>query len=190
MLTQGIEFNQKEIEKFQNKKMILLVRDPRDTVVSFYFQIKKRQKAYQDSLSSFIKDEHLGIKSIIKYLNCWQENKHKPADFMLVKYEDLHQDIFYQIKRILKFIGLNEIEEELIHKAIEFASFQNMKKLERSDFFKTSILRPSDKDDPESYKVRRGKIGGYKDYLNKKDLEYVQKQMQELSDYYGYSVGC
>jgi hypothetical protein len=65
-----------------------------------------------------------------------------------------------------------------------------MKKLERSDFFKTSILRPSDKDDPESYKVRRGKIGGYKDYLNKKDLEYVQKQMQELSDYYGYSVGC
>ena len=30
---------------------------------------------------------------------------------------------------------------------------------------------------PITYKVRKGKVGGYKDYLTKEDIEYIKKRI-------------
>jgi hypothetical protein len=48
------------------------------------------------------------------------------------------------------------------------------------------ILQPGDARDPESFKVRRGKIGGYIDYLEQEDMAYVAEVMRELDPRFGY----
>ena len=40
-----------------------------------------------------------------------------------------------------------------------------MKKLEAAGAFDSKILKPGNVTDPESFKVRRGKVGGYREYL-------------------------
>lgn len=172
-----INFNEK---KYKKKKVIFLIRDIRDTLVSSYFEESKRLKTYEGGLSTFIRDKSFGAKKIVTFYNIWFINRNIPANFLLIRYEDLHRKPVEILREVLKFINAEEIEEEVLENAVSFASFEQMKKMEERNIFKDSILRPGIKNDDESYKVRRGKIGGYVDYLTEKDLKYIDKVVREM----------
>jgi hypothetical protein len=40
--------------------------------------------------------------------------------------------------------------------------------------------------DPESFKVRRGKIGGYREYLSAKDQLYAASALTKLDSRFGF----
>ena len=61
-----------------------------------------------------------------------------------------------------------------------------MKKMEAACAFDSKILQLGDVRDPESFKVCRGRVGGYGDYLKDADLEYVAGVMWELDRRFGY----
>ncbi len=63
-----------------------------------------------------------------------------------------------------------------------------MKKMESEGAFESKILRAGDARDPESFKVRRGKIGGFQDYLSSNDQEYAAAALQKLDPRFGYAV--
>ncbi len=166
---------------YQNKKVVFLIRDIRDTLVSAYFQESKRNKVYSGDLSSFIRSDHLGVKKIIAFYNLWFLNRQKCQDFLLVRYEAMHQDAGRELRRVLEFLGLKDISAPVIKKAVEYASFANMRRLEEKRRLADSSLQPARSDDKESYKVRRGKIGGYVDYLSPADIAYIDKTVKEMS---------
>ena len=158
-----------------------MVRDPRDTVVSGYFQAVKRIKVFKGSISDFIRDEKHGIEKILKFHAIWLDNKDAPKDFLLVRYEDMHKSALVVLKKTLEFLQVKNIDENKLKKVVEFAKFDNMHRLEKEGFFEKkygSILTPSDKSDKESFKVRRGQVGGYLDYLSEKDTEYCNECMR------------
>jgi hypothetical protein len=72
--------------------------------------------------------------------------------------------------------------------AIAYGQFDNMRTLETNQTFRNSgRLKPKDQDDPQSFKTRSGKVGGFVDYLNEADTVYLTEKMHtELSSYYGY----
>lgn len=180
-----------DFKKFKNKKIIFLVRDPRDAIVSYYFEVTKRQKVYhgdvyRGELSQFIRDPYFGVERIINFLNFWSKNKNFVKGFLLIRYEDLHQNAFAQISKLLKFVNLTGIEDSLIKEAIDSASFDKMRKMEKNDILDTPFLRPANKSDKESFKVRKGKVGGYKDYLKSNDIRYLNQQLKKLDSYFGY----
>jgi hypothetical protein len=165
-----------------------LVRDPRDVVVSSYFQKNRRWKQWYDSdLSSYIYEERGSYDTILRYYNIWAKNRHIPKDFMLVRYEDLHASPHKELRRTLEFMGLSAISDGVISEVVKYASFDNMRKMEEKNTFKGGMLCLADRNDPESYKVRKGKVMGFAEYLNKDQIEYLNRKMTEtLSDFYGY----
>jgi len=50
--------------------------------------------------------------------------------------------------------------------------------------FQSKKLRPRDSHDEESFKVRKGKVGGYVDYLDPDDRAFVERVIRELGDPY------
>jgi hypothetical protein len=42
--------------------------------------------------------------------------------------------------------------------------------------------------DPESFKVRRGKVGGYREYLSAGDQQFSAAAMKELDPRFGYTA--
>ena len=61
---------------------------------------------------------------------------------------------------------------------------------EREKFFQDvgNRLRPGDRENPESYKARRGKVGGYADYFTDEEISRIRALIaQRLSPIYGYS---
>ena len=48
-------------------------------------------------------------------------------------------------------------------------------------------MMPRDKDNPNSYKVRRAKVGGYRDYFSDDEVETIDQRLaQTLHPLYDY----
>lgn len=156
-------------------RIIFLMRDPKDTIVSFYHQIKHRQKVYKGDIQNFIRDESLGIERLIKFMNFVAEKK-DTFDHMFVYYEDLHKNTAYEFTRIIEYAGI-PVNREFLQDAIEFASFSNMKKMEQTGEHGNK-LKALIKGNPDTYKVRKGKVGSYQDELTTDDISYLDHKIR------------
>ena len=108
---------------------------------------------------------------------------------MLLRYEDLHVSSQTALRDALSLIGISATEEEIAN-VVEFASFENMKKLEKNNASSSGSRRLMTKDasNPEAFKVRRGKVGGYRDYFTQEELARIDQMMEKtLSPFYGYT---
>src|SRR5207249_9665213 len=76
----------------------------------------------------------------------------------------------------LAVLGETTPDVSIFQAALAFSEFENMKKMEAAGAFDSKILRPGDVRDPESFKVRRGKIGGYREYLSRSEERRVGKR--------------
>jgi alcohol sulfotransferase len=66
-----------------------------------------------------------------------------------------------------------------------------MKKLEEKEAFASSGRRlvPGDRKNPDSFKVRRAKVGGYRDYFDDDQITEIDRFVREsLSPIYRYEV--
>jgi hypothetical protein len=75
--------------------------------------------------------------------------------------------------------------------SVEFASFDNLRELEARRAFRWSGKRmaPGDKADPDSYKVRRAKVGGYRDYFDEDQVRQINSYVQaKLGPGFGYEI--
>lgn len=172
----------KEILKLKSKKVIFITRDPRDVLISYYFQYTKRENHPEINLSNFIRNDKLGIKRILEFNSLVYENRRIFKEFIIINYEDLKKNPIYNFKKILKFLNKN-IDYKILEEAVRESSFHKMRKIEENKIFNEYALCPGKKDDPDSYKVRRGKVGGYKEYLNENDLSYINKIITDYKIY-------
>jgi hypothetical protein len=185
---------------FYSHKVVLLARDPRDVAVSQYFQWRYRMKPNKKVLNKypgagedvstfdFVMDKDAGLPKIIEFMNLWASERERLKGFFLLRYEDLRARPEDTLKALLEFIGTPGTEEE-IREAVEFSSYENMKKMEQKKTFWLSGGRmvPKDRDDPNTYKVRRAKVGGYRDYFDDEQVERIEQLVDStLSPYFGY----
>jgi hypothetical protein len=89
---------------------------------------------------------------------------------------------------LLAVLGEAAPDARVFQEALEFSRFENMQKLEAAGAFDSNILHPGDVRDPESFKVRRGKVGGYREYLSADDQRFAAAAMTELDARFGYST--
>ncbi len=187
-------------ERYRSKRIIFLARDPRDVIVSSYFEMNKRgrlfgenpyekhQAVFDGSLAEFVHQERGGFNTVLRYYNIWAENRSIPDGFLLVRYEDLRSNPQPELRRVIDFLGLTSIPDAILAQAVEYASFENMRKMEQQNTFSNGILNPANHSDQESYKTRKGKVRGYLEYLEDDEIEYLNIQVrQNLSPIFGYS---
>ncbi len=170
-----------DADLYRDKKVIHLVRDARDTLVSYYFQLAKREMLFEGDISSFLRDPRFGARKLVAFYTTWFRNQDTPKRFMLARYEDMRARPVETLTDMLRFIGLDQ-PETVAASAVEFASFENMKKMEQTGSFNRKMMRPGDNQDKESFKVRKGKVGGYAEYLSDADQQYIQEQIEALGD--------
>jgi len=195
----------KNKSEYRDQRVVLLVRDPRDILVSLYFEKTKRVPArrkdrpeFKGSISEFVYYELGGIDSIITFFNNWANSRNIPRDFKIVKYEDLRRDTRSTLIDMLSYLGLEPVNEHILEQVLELGDINKMRaresesargshSLRRSDpqagdAFETRAFQPADPSDPESYKVRKGKVGGYVDYLESPEIEFLNRKIREELD--------
>ena len=173
--------------------IVLLARDPRDTFVSLYLQITRRdpgtrEKFAEKTISELLRDDQYGIGAIVETMNDWLKEFALRRHFLLVRYESLRASPAEQFRVLLARLGEGAPDMSIFQAALDFSEFENMRKLEAAGAFDSKILQARDVSDPESYKVRRGKVGGYRDYLDVQDRQYAEKALARLDTRFGYDA--
>jgi hypothetical protein len=171
--------------------IILLARDPRDTFVSLYVQLTRRTKETPNELkkkstAELLRDPAFGIASIVEVMNSWLAEWSGGKNFLLLRYETLRADPAPGFRKVLRFLGEQSVPEKPFAQALAFSDFGQMKKMESAGAFASKILRAGDERDPESFKVRRGQVGGYAEYLSAHDQQYATQAMRALDGRFGY----
>jgi hypothetical protein len=195
---------------YRHQKVVLLVRDPRDILVSSFFEKTRRKPAkrkdkpiFTGTINEFVYQDIGGIDTIIAFYNNWLANRQVPDELRIVRYEDLRSNTRETFADILRFIGLPEVDEAILDEVLELGRIEKMRKMEaqsargahdkpRTDpeaesAFMTRAFQPADPNDPETFKVRKGKVGGYVDYLGEAEIEFLGRKIREdLDPEFGY----
>jgi hypothetical protein len=191
--------NRRSKVDYYNRPVILMVRDPRDTAVSQYFQWKHRMKRRKKVINSypqrdiamcdFVLDESVGLPKVIRFMNDWASDLERIARHKLLRYEDLKADTTSALRDVLHFLGEDPTPDELLD-CVAYASVENMRMLELSksgQHLGGTRLQPGDASNPDSYKVRRAQVGGYRDYFSPEELIIIDKlvssRLSPLFDY-------
>ncbi len=187
---------------YYGKKVVLLVRNPADVVVSQYFQWKFRMRPRKKTINQyptgageveifdFVMRPQSGLKKIVDFMNLWADEAGRIEELHVLRYEDLRRAPEETLGRLLEFIGTPGSAEQLSD-AVDFASVENMRKLEtkRTFWLSGSRMAPADRSNPNSYKVRRGKVGGYRDYFDDGQVTRIDTIIGErLSPFFGYGT--
>lgn len=158
----------------------MIVREPRDILVSAYHHFRFRSQKNAGSLSDFIRDERTGVAKIVTAYQRWFANRRLASSFEVTSYEAMHARPADVLRQTLDVIGL-PADEALVSEAIDFGRFESMSKFENPDFFKDGSIRRSSADRPaEMRMVRAGKTQSYKHALSAEDMAYIDQVFAEV----------
>jgi len=158
---------------YADKKVLFLTRDFKDTLVSSFFHQQKRDGRFDGTLPEYLHSEYYGAIKLLTFYEVWRRDRTIPRAFATIGYEDLHRSPEETLGDALRYLGETEISDAALAESVRYGSFQNLRKAEEEDRFNSGILKTREGRDPDSYKVRRGKVGGYADYMSAEDIEYV-----------------
>jgi hypothetical protein len=157
------------------RRVLLIVRDPRDVVVSYYHFSRKRKEATADGGIEAFVDTFLAGR-VDDYGN-WGENvgswlgaRRGTANFSMFRYEDLIQDPEREVAKIAEALELN-IDAALVRHAVENSDADNMRRLESSQHQEHKLLRRTRSDIPF---VRAGKSGQWESELSREAAERIK----------------
>jgi sulfotransferase family protein len=167
-------------ELWAGRKVIFLVRDPRDIIVSSWFHAHYREKTYSGTIHEFIRSPFSGIEKILVAYNKWWTNRHLASAFMVTSYEKMSTDPGAVLRDSLRFMGW-PIDETRIAESVRAASFENMRDLESGGVIRHHSLRRSSPD-PRARKMREGKVGSFRNHLNDQDIAYIERCIERIGD--------
>jgi hypothetical protein len=178
----------------RHKPVLFLARNPIDIAVSWYHQFTKRQSRAKQELINhwidtpvdrhtvqmweFVRHSDIGLPSLIEYQNTWARNVRELEHGMLSRYEDLRAEPVATLHKITQLMG-EDFSEEEIRAAVEWGSFDNLQKLETSGTFSQGGMKLVNPKDPSTFKVRRGKVGGYRDDFEPEQVAELEALVRE-----------
>ena len=190
-------------EDFRNRRILLLVRDPRDVAVSQYFQWKYRMSPHKRWLNCyppkddeltiwrFVAEHEAGLDRAIRFLDVWSEAASKLEAIEVLRYEDMRTEPEAALHRVLRFLGADP-DQAGVRDAVEYSRFDNMRQLEEE--LQVSArgrrLAPGERGKSDTYKVRRAKVGGWRDYFDEEQIAALDARVGAgLRPGFGYTPG-
>jgi alcohol sulfotransferase len=176
-------------KRFEKKKVIFLARDPRDVIVSLYAHRVHRDKTWEGPIEDFIASPEGGYETALRYYHLWSEFLAKHEDAIVLRYEDFHREPGKSFEELLRFLN-QPVDSKAIRATVEETEFARLKKMESQSAFQSGRLRTKEPENPEAYKVRRGKIGGFTKDLNPALAQEIGATMDRvLQGAFGYRTG-
>lgn len=156
------------------RPLVLMVRDPRDVIISYYHYVKAFSPANflrlvpTGTFADFIVSPILGLETISAFHNIELDffERH-PGPKHLMFYETLYKHPSSGFAALVRFLCNNQVQVDPFVKALDSSRFDAMQEFEISinkanrarEFLRLGI--PDWNGDPNALKVRKGGSGGF-----------------------------
>ena len=159
--------------------MVYIVRDGRDSLVSYYHMIKAEGK------DTTLREMVIDGKGIIpckwhEHVRQWKENKYN-AEILWIRYEDLHSKPLEEMRKFCDFVGIARTDDT-IQRSINGNSFNNMQKKEEKFGW------DNQKWNKEEKFIRKGKTGSYLEEMNPELIDYFNNESKTELLALGYNL--
>lgn len=172
------------------RKVIYIVRDPRDVAVSnYHWELKLRSVKEGYPIEEFVPrwmapDFWPRIGSWGDHVGSWLATRQGKEGFLLLRYEDLKENSERELARVAEFLGI-QASSERVKRAVELSSAENMRKIERKESGKWVATTLTRQDKPF---VRNATSGGWKSVLPEKTVAYIETHWGHLMNDLGYKM--
>jgi hypothetical protein len=158
---------------------VLIVRDPRDVVVSHYHHLRALPGALEPDpgLSAFVRGDW-GILRVVRFMNMWAEPlRAGHPNLRLCSYESLRRDTAGTFRAALEFLGAT-VDAQALQRAVDESRFEKLRSRERANREHGDQTASED-----AFRFRRGTVGGYVRELSEADVAYLDAVVgQSLDD--------
>jgi hypothetical protein len=172
------------------RKVIYIVRDPRDVAVSnYHWELKLRSIPEGYPIAQFVPrwmepQFWLRVGSWADHVNSWLATREGNPNFLLVRYEDLKKDQRAELRRIAALLGI-EATPELLDRAVSESSVEHMSEMESTQGSKWVATHRTRQDKPF---VRKAATGGWRSALPPETVAYIESQWGSLMRRLGYEL--
>jgi hypothetical protein len=159
------------------RKVIYMVRDPRDVMVS-YWTFLRSLGMWGGTLDQLVRHRRYGIEAWREHVAGWLDGIDAAASFTLVRYEDLIADAPAELGRLYGLLGM-PVTEDIIATAVERSSIERMRQLEAEFSGKHPALAKLEF-------VRRKELGGSRGPLSESLRELIENRSGSVMERLGY----
>ena len=157
------------------KKVVYLVRDGRDAMVSYYQMLKGAGAQY--GLEEMVKNG-TGVfpTKWHEHIKAWTKNPYN-ASIIQIRYEDLHKLPLIEMRRFCDFAGLDR-SDEILQRSIDGNVFSKMQQKEEKYGWDVGELK---------YKfIRKGQVGSFKKGMSEHIIALFEQEASEQLIQMGY----
>jgi len=170
-------------------RVIYIVRDPRDVVVSqYHFQRKRKlvtdEFPVEKYVDRFISGQTSFYGSWGEHVASWLATRHGQPGFLLLRYEDMVSDTPRELAKVAAFLKL-DASPEVIARAVERSSADQMRQLEKSQAQQFSSTRNTRQDIAF---VRAAKAGGWRESLPAPCIRQIEAAWGHWIQWLGYEL--
>jgi hypothetical protein len=171
------------------KRVIYVVRDPRDVALSqFHFHRKRGliEDGYppEKFVARFVKGETSPYGSWGENVAGWLATRQNRPGFLLLRYEDMLADAARELNKVAAFLEIPADGERILN-VVQRSSADEMRKLEKSQGHLWSSTQSTRKDVPF---VRAAKAGGWRTGLPEAAVAQLEAAWGPLMTYLGYEL--
>lgn len=172
------------------KRVVYIVRDPRDVAVSnYHWELKKGSFPDGFPMQEFVRrwmasDYWLRLGCWGDHVASWLSTRRNHPDFLLIRYEDLMARPQPELAKIARLLRINPTPERLA-RAVELSSADRMRKLESKQGGKWLQTKYTRQDAPF---VRKASSGGWRAALPNESVALIESTWQAQMSELGYEL--
>ncbi len=157
-------------------RVILLVRDPRDVMVShYYYLINIKQLSANTDISEFIRSQKYGIENWKNHTISWCLNQMNNGQIIKkFRYEDFLNNPSQNLSSLMKCFGIH-LTQESIEDTLSLSSKERMKELESQYRNHTFMVRQA-----------VAKSGKDIKELSENDQKFIEDYTRDIAQLFGY----
>ncbi len=170
-------------------RIVYIVRDPRDVVVSqYHFQRKRKLLADHFPLPEFVRLFLTGQTCFYgswgEHVASWLATRHGTPGFLLLRYEDMIQDTAQELSKVACFLNL-PATPDLLERAVSRSSADRMRQLEKSQAQLFTSTKDTRQDIPF---VRAAQPGGWQSSLPPECAAQIEQAWGQIMRWLGYEL--
>ena len=172
------------------RKVIYLVRDPRDVVLSLY-NFRRKYRSVDDSypIEQYVAERFLSGDLDVswgEHVGSWLGTRMNHPGFLLVRYEDLLQDPLRELCRLASFLGIAASTETLTQ-AIQRSSANRLRQLEKVEHEAWVTTKGKRADVPF---IAEAVAGAWKQNLPEPSVALIESAWGHLMNSLGYETSA
>jgi hypothetical protein len=172
------------------RKVLYVVRDPRDVAVSnFYWEMKQRSMDDSYPIDQFVPRwmEPVywpRVGSWGDHVISWLSTRGGKEGFLLLRYEDLLADPVRELEKVALLLGI-DLDAERLARAVELSSAERMRRLEKEQggkWVQTKYTRP------DKNFVRKAGSGDWREVLPAESVRAIEVAWGNIMKTLGYEL--